>query len=68
MASNQHSQTTRTATKVRAGEVVADLVEAAKSEALDKLGEGERAFGIATKWLRGRTEEKPAVMGPTSHG
>jgi hypothetical protein len=36
----------------RIGQLVADLVEPAKSEALDKLGEGTRALGIATNWLR----------------
>jgi hypothetical protein len=36
----------------RAGELVADLVEPAKAEALDKLGEGRRAFDIAAGWVR----------------
>jgi hypothetical protein len=36
----------------RTAELVADLVEPAKSTALEKLGEGRRAFGIATGWLR----------------
>jgi hypothetical protein len=31
---------------------VADLVEPAKSAAPDKLGEGQRALGIANDWLR----------------
>ena len=31
---------------------MADLVEAAKAEALDKLGEGRRAFDIAAGWVR----------------
>ena len=31
---------------------VADLVEPAKVAALEKLGEGRHAFGIATRWLR----------------
>jgi hypothetical protein len=31
---------------------VADLVEPARSSALDKLGEDERAIGIAIAWLR----------------
>ena len=43
-------------------ELVADLVEPAKSDALDKLGEGQRAFGIATGWLRA----KLASAGPAS--
>jgi hypothetical protein len=42
------------AVNVRAGELVADLVEPAKSEALEKLGEGERSFGIAAGWLRAK--------------
>ena len=36
----------------RATELVADLVEPAKTTALEKLGEGERAQGIAIGWLR----------------
>jgi hypothetical protein len=35
---------------------VADLIEPAKATALENLGEGERAFGIATGWLRTRME------------
>jgi hypothetical protein len=40
----------------RTAELVADLVEPAKVEALDKLGEGEggRAFDIAAGWVRGK--------------
>jgi hypothetical protein len=38
----------------RTAELVADLVEPAKAEALEKLDEGRRAFGIATGWLRTR--------------
>lgn len=34
--------------------LVADLVEPAKVEALDKLGEGGRAFGIAAGCLRAK--------------
>lgn len=37
---------------LRVGQLVADLVEPAKSEALDKLGEGRSAFDIANAWLR----------------
>jgi hypothetical protein len=36
----------------RITELVADLVEPAKTTALEKLGEGERAQGIAISWLR----------------
>lgn len=39
----------------RTSELVADQVEPAKSDALEKLGEGERAFGIANAWLRTKT-------------
>ncbi|MGA3031316.1 MAG: hypothetical protein ABSE58_11395 [Candidatus Limnocylindrales bacterium] len=35
------------ALKIRAGQLVADLVEPAKSETLDKCGEGRQAFDIA---------------------
>jgi hypothetical protein len=31
---------------------VADLVEPAKTTALEKLGEGRQALGIAAGWLR----------------
>ncbi|MGD0863639.1 MAG: hypothetical protein ABSA21_12950 [Candidatus Limnocylindrales bacterium] len=40
------------ALKVRTGELVADLVEPAKSETLDKLGEGRQALDIAAGWVR----------------
>jgi hypothetical protein len=36
----------------RASQLVADLVEPAKSTALEKLGEGRPAFDIANAWLR----------------
>jgi hypothetical protein len=36
----------------RTTELVADLVEPAKAEALEKLGEGGRALSVATGWLR----------------
>ena len=38
----------------RTTELVADLVEPAKADALDKLDEGQRALGIATGWLRAK--------------
>ena len=38
----------------RTAELVADLVEPAKVEALDKLGEGTRAFDIAAGWVRNK--------------
>lgn len=40
------------AASLRVTELVAALVEPAKSTALEKLGEGERAMAIATAWLR----------------
>jgi len=40
----------------RTSALVADLIEPAKATALENLGEGERAFGIATGWLRTRME------------
>lgn len=38
----------------RAGQLVADLVEPAKADALEKLGEGRPAFDIATAWLHAK--------------
>ena len=40
------------AASVRAAELVADLVEPAKTTTLEKLGEGEQAQRIAIGWLR----------------
>jgi hypothetical protein len=40
--------------EVRTSQVVADLVEPAKSAALEKLGEGRPAFDIANAWLRAK--------------
>ena len=40
------------AASARVTELVADLVEPAKTTALEKLGEGEQAQRIATGWLR----------------
>ena len=45
----------------RTMELVADLVEPAKSETLDKIGEGQQALEIATAWLRARVE--PGAVG-----
>ncbi len=42
------------ALRVRAGQLVADLVEPAKSETLDKLGEGRQALDIAAGWVRAK--------------
>jgi hypothetical protein len=46
------------ALKIRAGELVADLVEPAKSETLDKLGEGRQALDIAAGWVRAKLAPK----------
>jgi hypothetical protein len=40
------------AASARVAELIADLVEPAKATALEKLGEGERALGVASGWLR----------------
>ncbi|MGD0863766.1 MAG: hypothetical protein ABSA21_13595 [Candidatus Limnocylindrales bacterium] len=50
------------AVKVRAGELVADLVEPAKSEALDKLGEGRLALDIAAGWVRAKLKVTSAPL------
>jgi len=46
----------------RTAEIVADLVEPAKSAALDKLGEGQRALGIANAWLRTKLAPRAADL------
>jgi hypothetical protein len=43
----------------RAGELVTDLVEPAKAEALDKLGEGRQALEIAAGWVRAKLTRPP---------
>jgi hypothetical protein len=60
LASDLDAATARTA------QLVADLVEPAKSTALEKLGEGERAFGIANAWVRAKFcgTPSPAVKWP----
>jgi hypothetical protein len=45
----------------RTTELVANLVEPSKATALEKLGEGDRALGIATAWLR--TKLTPTAAG-----
>jgi hypothetical protein len=47
----------------RVAELVADLIEPARVTALEKLGEGARAAGIATQWLRGRLAPNGAERG-----
>ncbi len=36
--------------------LIADLVEPARAEALEDVGHGRRAFGIAASWVRGKLE------------
>lgn len=50
------------AVSLRTSELVADLVEPAKATALDKLGEGGQALGIATGWLRTRLGAAPVPV------
>jgi hypothetical protein len=50
----------RDASAIRTGQLVADLVEPAKSEALDKLGEGRQAFDIAAAWVRAKMAPRGA--------
>jgi hypothetical protein len=52
----------------RAGELVADLVEPAKVEALDKLGEGRQALDIAAGWVRGKFEPMAVAAGDPGAG
>jgi hypothetical protein len=47
----------------RTTELVADLVEPAKAEALEKLGEGQAAFGIAKAWVRSKLAPKAIAGG-----
>lgn len=45
--------------------LLADFVEPAKATALEKLGAGDRASRIATRWVRGRMAQDPASPGST---
>jgi hypothetical protein len=47
------------AVATRAARLVADLVEPARSTALDKLDEGRQALAIATGWLRSKRIADP---------
>jgi hypothetical protein len=47
----------------RTTELVADLVEPAKAEALEKLGEGGQALGIASAWVRTKLAPRAAPEG-----
>jgi hypothetical protein len=44
----------------RVSTLIADLVEPAKVTALEQLGDGQRALGIATSWVRGKLGAQPA--------
>jgi hypothetical protein len=46
---------------LRTTELVADLVEPAKAEALEKAGEGRQALGIASAWVRTKVAPRAAV-------
>jgi hypothetical protein len=46
----------------RTAELMADLVEPAKSTALEKLGESKQALGIANAWLRGKLTPTAMLM------
>jgi hypothetical protein len=50
------------AVTTRAGQLVADLVEPAKSEALDKCGEGKQALDIAAEWVRSKLAPAPTSV------
>ena len=43
--------------------LVADLVEPAKADALEKLGEGRQALGIASGWVRAKLAPKAIAGG-----
>jgi hypothetical protein len=48
----------------RAGVLAADIVEPARSAALEKLDEGHHALRIATSWLRSKTQPRPVAGDP----
>jgi hypothetical protein len=50
----------------RTNQLMSDLVEPAKSTALEKLGEGRPAFAIANAWLRGKLAAGPTAMVATA--
>jgi hypothetical protein len=43
---------------------VDDLVEPAKAEVLQKLGEGERALSIANAWVRTQMQSRAVALKP----
>jgi hypothetical protein len=48
----------------RTTQLVADLVEPAKAEALEKCGEGQRALDIANAWVRTKLAPRAAASVP----
>jgi len=50
------------ALSARTTELVADLVEPAKAEALEKCGEGQRALDIANAWVRTKLASRAADL------
>ncbi len=54
------------AVSARAGVLLADLIEPARSTALDKLDEGRQALVIATGWLRAKRSADAPVSGSQS--
>lgn len=44
--------------------LLADLVEPARSSALDKLDEGRQALAIATAWLRSKADNSCPRLNP----
>lgn len=48
---------------VRAGQLVADLVEPSRSETLDKLGESRQALDIAAGWVRAKVDAEGGRLG-----
>jgi DNA-directed RNA polymerase specialized sigma24 family protein len=52
------------AVSARANQLLADLVEPARSTALDKLDDGRQAMVIATAWLHSKLIGDPEISGP----
>jgi hypothetical protein len=50
------------ALSARTTELVADLVEPAKAEVLQMLGEGQRALDIANAWVRTKLAPKAIAI------
>ena len=56
------------APSARTTELVADLVEPAKADALEMLGEGQRALDIANAWLRPKLAPQAVSAGASLAG